>query len=437
MTGQLWLTHGPNLVVLGGDGRGHTLWDGATKSHLVGERDGQVFFAPGNGGVPFNLCYQVDPNDFDAVMGLVRAKQVGFLVVSAEKPLCRGIVDYVRLQDGPPVFGPSMDAAHIEGSKGFAYKCFLRWGVPTPESVVTRSIRKAHKTLKAWGPENSVIKADGLCEGKGVELPETPVEAYDVLHRFMVDKVHGKAGETVVIQRRRKGRECSIIALTDGVNVCFLPESRDQKLFNKRNTGGTGAYSPVPDIGEGTLEIMRRVTERIVAGLRQAERLYRGSIYVGFILTENGPEVLEVNCRFGDPEAEVIIPRLHSSIDLLELMLATTKRNGLAKVPRILPTTDDAVVSFALMSKGYPGDYKKGLEITDTGKDNALAWVRHAGTKWSFNGKVWETTGGRVAHAVGRGKTMSAARRNGRRRAAGFKFKDKQIRTDIGLEAVR
>ena len=339
--------HKVDILLLGSGGREHAMLVKLAQS----PRAGRLFVAPGNGGM-YQLAQKadVDQDDPAAVARFARENNIGLVVIGPEAPLVAGVADAVRAE-GIPVFGPSGKAAQMEGSKKFAKDVMERAGVPTAryESFSVEAAC-AEYVRKVGGP--IVIKADGLAAGKGVIVAQTTEEALDGVHECFT--AFGDAGSLVVVEEMLEGPECSLLALTDGKTVVPLATSQDHKraLDGDRglNTGGMGVYSPVPILLPGELEQMVQIEEKVVAELAQEDNPYSGCLYGGFMLTKDGPKVLEFNARFGDPETQVVLPRMKG--DLVECFLVCD--NGTLS-PDMVSWDDDWAVSVVLTSAGYPG----------------------------------------------------------------------------------
>jgi phosphoribosylamine--glycine ligase len=354
-------------------------------------------------------------------------------VVGPEAPLVAGLVDELESR-GCRAFGPTAAGARIEGSKVWAKELLLRYGIPTGRAEITDDVTRALMLLDAFGPPH-VIKADGLAGGKGVVVTASRDEAVEAVEAALVDRAFGPAGDRILIEEHLEGREVSVLALTDGRAVVPLEPARDFKraLDGDRgpNTGGMGAYSPVPFVDEATRKrVAEEVLEPAIAALAAEGIPYRGVLYAGLMLTDEGPKVLEFNARFGDPEAQAVLPRLDS--DLAELLLACVEgRLGEAKVA----WTPEACVTVVLASGGYPDGYDTGLPIDGlerAGKSDRVA-VFHAGTE-RRDGRV-VTAGGRVLAVSAMGSDLADARARAYRAASLISFDGAHRRSDIAREA--
>ena len=418
-----------DVLLLGAGGREHALLDAIAAS----PRAGRLYVAPGNGGM-WGMAERADIDmcDGDAVATFAADKSIGLVVIGPEAPLVAGVADKVRAA-GIPVFGPGESGARMEGSKEFAKGVMERAGVPTAawrsftdEDECTAYVREVGAPV--------VIKADGLAAGKGVIVASSLDEALDGVHECFT--AFGDAGSTVVVEEMLTGPECSLLALADGTTLRPLATSQDHKraLEGDRgpNTGGMGVYSPVPIVTDDELAAMVDAERRVLAQLAAEGIDYRGCLYGGFMLTPTGPKVLEFNARFGDPETQVVVPRMQN--DLLEVLLAAAE----ARLDEVeLTWSDDFAVGVVLTSAGYPGAYEKGKVITGIEDARALDGVSvyHAGTDLDADGNV-VTAGGRVLNVVARAATFEAARDLAYQACALIDFEGKTLRRDIGLKAL-
>jgi len=402
------------------------------QSPLVNE----LFAAPGNAGMEeVATCLPVRAEDVDGLLTIVAEQAIDFTVVGPEAPLVAGLVDALA-ERGYPAFGPTAEAARIEGSKVWAKDLCLRHGIPAGRAEAFDDVTRAVMFLDAFEPPY-VVKADGLAAGKGVVVATSREEAAQAIEASLVDRAFGAAGDRVLIEEFLEGREVSALALTDGETVVPLVLAQDFKRVGDGdagpNTGGMGAYSPVPFVDEATEQRIRtEVLEPAVRALRDEGVEYRGVLYAGVMLTDGGPKVLEFNCRFGDPETQAIIPRLRS--DLAEAALATAE-GRLAEAD--LDWTSDACVTVVLASGGYPGAYETGSPISGLESATKLDGVTvfHAGTARG-DGRV-VTAGGRVLAVSAVGHDLAAARERAYEASALIDFDGKHHRTDIAMEVAR
>ncbi len=419
-----------DILLLGSGGREHALLCKLAES----EQAGDLWVAPGNGGLDTMAKHaDLDPEDPVSVADWAREHNIGLVVVGPEAPLVAGVADAVR-SAGIPCFGPNGDAAQMEGSKKFAKQVMMRAQVPTAAyRSFTSEEECAAYVEQVGGP--IVVKADGLAAGKGVIVAQTTEEALEGVHECF-SGVFGEAGATVVVEEMMEGPECSLLALTDGKTLVPLATSQDHKraLDGDRgpNTGGMGVYSPVPMVTDEELAQMIDIERRVVAELTAEGINYSGCLYGGFMLTKDGPKVLEFNARFGDPETQVVLPRMKA--DLVEVFKACD--NGTLD-ESMVSWDDDWAVSVVLTSAGYPGAYEKGKVITgieDAQKMEGVT-VYHAGTKLGENGEIL-TNGGRVLDVTAVAPTFEEARAQAYAACGLIDFEGKTFRTDIGMRAI-
>lgn len=420
-----------NILLLGSGGREHAL----AVALAASPRCDELYIAPGNGGtaaVGENVL--LDAEDPAAVADFARETGCGLVVIGPEAPLVVGVADAVRAV-GIPCFGPGVEGAQVEGSKKFSKELMERAGVPTAAYASFTDEAAALAYVRDQGAP-LVVKADGLAAGKGVVVATELSQAEDAV-RACFDGAFGKAGATVVIEEMMTGPECSLLAFTDGETVRPMCTSQDHKraLEGDRgpNTGGMGAYAPVPIVTDEEHAAMVDALEKTVAQLHAEGIDYRGCLYGGFMLTPAGPKVLEFNARFGDPETQVVIPRLEN--DLVEVMLAVAE-GRLSEVE--LRWSDRWAVTVVLTSAGYPGSYEKGKVITGVEDAEAMddVTVYHAGTALTDAGEL-VTSGGRVLDVTALGDTFEAARDRAYAACEKIQFEGKTLRHDIGLRALR
>ena len=420
-----------NILLLGSGGREHAL----AVALAASPRCDELYIAPGNGGtaaVGENVL--LDAEDPAAVADFARETGCGLVVIGPEAPLVVGVADAVRAA-GIPCFGPGAEGAQVEGSKKFSKELMERAGVPTAAYASFTDEAAALAYVRDQGAP-LVVKADGLAAGKGVVVATELSQAEDAV-RACSDGAFGKAGATVVIEEMMTGPECSLLAFTDGETVRPMCTSQDHKraLEGDRgpNTGGMGAYAPVPIVTDEEHAAMVDALEKTVAQLHAEGIDYRGCLYGGFMLTPAGPKVLEFNARFGDPETQVVIPRLEN--DLVEVMLAVAE-GRLSEVE--LRWSDRWAVTVVLTSAGYPGSYEKGKVITGVEDAEAMddVTVYHAGTALTDAGEL-VTSGGRVLDVTALGDTFEAARDRAYAACEKIQFEGKTLRHDIGLRALR
>ena len=419
-----------DILLLGSGGREHAI----AKKLAASERCGKLYIAPGNGGTSQEgENISLDENDPAAVAAFAKEHGCGMVVIGPEAPLVVGVADAVR-EAGIPCFGPGAEGAQMEGSKLFSKQLMERAGVPTAAYSSFTDEQAALDYVNAQGAP-LVVKADGLAAGKGVIVATELEQALDAVHECF-SGAFGEAGNTVVIEEMLTGPECSLLAFTDGVTVRPMATSQDHKRALEGdlgpNTGGMGVYSPVPIVTPEEHETMVAIMHQTVEELHREGIDYRGCLYGGFMLTPAGPKVLEFNARFGDPETQVILPRLQN--DLVDVMLACAEQR-LDEVE--LSWCDDWAVSVVLTSAGYPGSYEKGKVITGIGDAEALdgVTVYHAGTR-EQDGQIL-TNGGRVIDVTALGATFEDARNLAYAACEKIEFEGKTLRHDIGLRALK
>jgi phosphoribosylamine--glycine ligase len=379
-------------------------------------------------------CIPVETTKTLELADFALGAKIDLTVVGPESPLVAGLADY--FQDRKiPVFGPTRSAARLEGSKAFAKQLMEKVGVPTARFRVFQDLEEALKFLETAAIP-VVIKADGLAGGKGAIVAQSRQEGVQAVHRILGEQLFGEAGSRVVIEDYLEGEELSILAVVDGTDYLLLDPSQDHKRAFENdqgpNTGGMGAYSPVPMVDSRQIgDIRKRIFDPILRGMVQERSPFRGILYAGLMLTAEGPKVLEFNVRFGDPEAQAILPRLKT--DLVDLFQAALE-GALKKVP--LTWDSRACACVVLASGGYPGKYPVGKEITGLKQvaDLADTLVFHAGTR--KEGERWVTWGGRVLNVVGLGETLEGALEKAYRAADQIQFEGKQFRRDIGARAL-
>lgn len=420
-----------DILLLGSGGREHALAMKLAESPLCGA----LYIAPGNGGtaqVGENVALAED--DPEQVADFARETGVGLVVIGPEAPLVAGVADAVRAA-GIPCFGPGAEGAQMEGSKRFSKELMGRAGVPTAAYGSFTDEASALAYVREQGAP-VVVKADGLAAGKGVIVASELAEAEEAVRECFAG-AFGEAGSTVVIEECLTGPECSLLAFTDGKTVRPMATAQDHKRALEGdkgpNTGGMGVYSPVPIVTDEELAAMKRVMVDTVAQLSADGIDYRGCLYGGFMLTPEGPKVLEFNARFGDPETQVILPRLEN--DLVEVMLACAEQR-LDEVE--LSWRDEWAVAVVLTSAGYPGSYEKGKVITGVEEAEAMdnVTVYHAGTAVNESGEL-VTSGGRVLAVTALGTTFEVARDLAYAACEKIDFEGKTLRHDIGLKALR
>ena len=426
------------ILVIGSGGREHALCWKIAKSELCDK----LYCAPGNGGISETVeIVDIKADDVTGLLNFALEKKIDLTVVGPEGALVAGIIDKFE-SEGLKIFGPSKSRALIEGSKVFSKELMKRWGVPTADFKVFDKNSEALKYLVGKHAP-LVVKADGLCAGKGVLVCKTLASARDAVNEMMVKRSFGDAADKIIIEECLIGEEASIIVVSDGKSVVPLASSQDHKrVFDGDkgpNTGGMGAYSPAPVVTDAVFkEIMERVISPVINGMAKEGEPYKGVLYAGIMLTKEGPKVLEFNARFGDPETQAIMPRLES--DLVDLMMRSIEGRlenySLEWDPR-------PCVSVVAASGGYPGDYEKGIEIkgVDSAKMLKDVVIFHAGTKTgrrSTDGSnTFLTNGGRVLNVTALGLDIKNAVNNCYNALGKISFDGMHYRRDIGFRAIK
>ena len=424
-----------NILVLGSGGREHALAWKLGQSHAVD----RVYCAPGNAGIADDaVCVSLDLKDHAALVVFAKTNDIAFTMVGPEVPLVDGVVDYFEAQ-GLRIFGPSKAAAQLEGSKVFSKQFLERHDIPTarfehfsgPEGI---------EDARKYAADNNwarVVKADGLAAGKGVLVCESVDEVYAAIDQVAADKAFGDAGNSWIIEETLVGEELSLFVLGDGKTLIPMVPSQDYKQAYEGdtgpNTGGMGAYAPVPFIDDELLShVMASIVTPVNSGLLADGIPYKGLLYIGLMLTEAGPKVLEFNCRFGDPETQPLMMLLES--DLLDVFELCIDGRG-ADID--LKWHEGSTATIVLASQGYPGSYEKGKEISGLEAAGALPDVKvfHAGT--TSNGDAVLTNGGRVLNVTARDTDLRSALDRAYEAADKIEFEGKQLRRDIGYRAFR
>ncbi|MCX7572084.1 phosphoribosylamine--glycine ligase [Tumebacillus sp. DT12] len=418
------------VLVIGGGGREHAIvWKLAQSSQKP-----TLYCAPGNPGIAqLATCVNIGGEEVSALADFAEQEGIDLTVVGPEAPLLAGIVDHFE-ERGLKVFGPKKAAAMVEGSKAFAKALMEQANVPTARYADFTDLEAARSYVREQGAP-IVIKADGLAAGKGVVVAMTLEEAESALDMMMKDKAFGDSGSKVVIEEFLTGQEATVMAFVDGDTVRLMVPAQDHKPAydgdKGPNTGGMGTYSPVPVVDEALLtRVEAEVIRPVIDHLKAEGTPYKGVLYAGLMLTEQGPKVIEFNARFGDPETQVVLPRLET--DLLTVFQSVAD-GRLADLE--LRWSDQAAVCVILAAGGYPADYRKGDVITglDTAGDDSI--IFHAGTKTTDAGTV--TNGGRVLGVTGFGTDLKAAQAAAYRAVEQVKFEGMHYRTDIAEKAFR
>ena len=420
------------VLVVGSGGREHALVWKLSRSPVVKK----LYAAPGNAGIgEIAELVPIAADDIPSLVSFAKKEKIDLTVVGPEVPLVAGIVDLFA-EKKLTIFGPTRNAARLEGSKVFAKQLMVRKGVPTAPFQVFESRDAASASLlKRKGP--CVVKADGLCQGKGVLVAQDVEEAAAAIRVLMEKKAFGIAGARIIIEDHLQGEEASILALTDGKEIVLLPSSQDHKRIYERdqgpNTGGMGAYSPAPIVTPALeKEIKEKILKPVLEGMAEGGAPYRGLLYAGLMITQSGPMVLEFNARFGDPETQAILPRLKGDFAtfLLELSQGRLPKQG-------LEIDERACVSVVLASKGYPGSYEKGKVIEGLGKASVHkgVFIFHAGTAKS-DGK-FVTDGGRVVTVSALGNTLEEAVQRAYEAVSQIRFEGIYYRRDIAWRALK
>ena len=416
------------LLVVGGGGREHAIIKSLKKNPEVTE----IFALPGNGGIAADaVCVPIGATEIDKIVAFAQEQKVDYAVVAPDDPLVLGCVDALEAAK-IPCFGPRARAAIIEGSKVFSKNLMKKYGIPTARYEVFSDMAAALAYLDT-APIPTVIKADGLALGKGVIIAQTRDEAKAAVRDMMENHVFGKSGDHVVIEEFLTGPEVSVLAFTDGKVVKPMVSSMDHKRAGDGdtglNTGGMGTVAPNPYYTPAIAErCMKEIFLPTIAAMNSEDRTFQGCLYFGLMLTPDGPKVIEYNCRFGDPETQVVLPLLES--DLLTVMQATT--NGTLADTEVR-FSDKYACCVITASAGYPVSYKKGYEITMTPEAAAHTYV--AGAKLE-NGKLL-TSGGRVIGTTAVAGSLADAIREAYRLADGVQFENAYRRSDIGQRALQ
>jgi phosphoribosylamine---glycine ligase len=415
------------ILVVGGGGREHALCWALRRSAFVEE----LFCAPGNPGIAeLADCLPVAAGDIVELADLAEKLNLDLTVVGPELPLSLGIADEFGKR-GLPIFGPTLLAAQIESSKAFAKEFFRRHGIATANAIICASRGEAEAAIANFGFP-VVLKADGLAAGKGVLIVDSREDAGRALKLFFEERVFGSAGDRVLVEEFLQGGEASFLAVCDGQTAVPLPTARDYKKVydgdRGPNTGGMGGHSPAGILdAAASSQVLKEIIWPTLKGLSAEGRSFCGVLYAGLILTESGPKILEFNARFGDPEAEVILPRINS--DLAALLLAATRQQLEGITP--IEVRPEACVGVVLCSAGYPGPFEKGKPITGLNEAARVPSIQifHAGT--AINDERLVTAGGRVLVVTATAPTLSEAASRAYEAADSIEFEGKHLRRDI------
>ena len=419
------------VLVVGGGGREHALIRKIKESSKVTE----IACCPGNGGISYDAaCYPVSATDIEGVVNLAKEIKADFVVVAPDDPLVMGMVDALN-EAGFATFGPKANAAIIEGSKVFSKNLMLKYGIPTAEYKVFNDPQDVIAYVREKNEFPTVIKADGLALGKGVIIPETLEEAEAGIKEIMEDKIFGESGNNVVVEEFLTGPEVSVLAFTDGKCVKPMVSSMDHKRAldgdKGLNTGGMGTVSPNPYYTEEVAEeCMEKIFIPTINAMNAEGRTFKGCLYFGLMITPKGPKVIEYNCRFGDPETQVVLPRLKT--DIIDIFEAINNET-LSELD--IEWADEACACVIIASGGYPKSYPKGLEITglENGQREGVT-VYHAGTALK-DGKL-VTSGGRVLGVTALGSDLKEALAKSYAAVEKIDFDKKHYRKDIGQRAL-
>lgn len=418
-----------NILVVGGGGREHAIIKKIKENIKVKK----IYALPGNGGYGSDAqCVPIAATDIEKIVEFARSNEIDFAVVAPDDPLAMGAVDELE-KAGIPSFGPTKSAAIIESSKVFSKNLMKKYSIPTARYEVFDSPEKAKEYLEK-SDYPIVIKADGLALGKGVIIAEDKKQAFDAVDSVMNDKVFGESGNSIVIEEFLEGPEVSVLSFTDGKTVVPMVSSMDHKRAldgdKGSNTGGMGTVAPNPyytaDVAK---ECMEKIFLPTVSAMNKEGRTFKGCLYFGLMITKNGPKVIEYNCRFGDPETQVVLPLLKS--DLLDIMMAV-QSSTLSEVS--VEFSDECACCVVKASSGYPKKYEKGYEITVSDDFPQDAILYFAGAK-NEGGKLL-TNGGRVLGVTAVADTLEGAVKKAYSAADKVKFDNEYMRTDIGKRAL-
>ena len=422
-----------NILVVGGGGREHAIITALSKSPKVEK----IWAAPGNGGISaLAECFPVKATDLDGILGLAKKLNPDFVFVAPDDPLVMGMVDRLN-EAGFRTFGPRANAAILEGSKVFSKALMKKYGIPTAGYETFTDADKAIEYIKAQNSYPAVIKCDGLALGKGVIIAKDFEEAEAAVKSMLLDGKFGKSGSEIVVEEFMTGPEVTVLAFTDGKTVKPMISSMDHKRANDNdeglNTGGMGTIAPNPCYTDAfKAECMEKIFKPTIAAMQKEGRPFKGCLYFGLMLTPNGAKVVEYNCRFGDPETQVVLPLLET--DLVDIMEAVWEE----KLDQLdIKWSDKSCACVVIASGGYPEKYETGKEISglDEKGQPPLAYVYHAGTKLE-NGKYY-TAGGRVLGVTATGSDLREALDKAYKAVDAITFEKAHHRNDIGQRALK
>lgn len=414
------------VLIIGSGGREHAIVQACLASPFVNS----VIAAPGNGGMAMDtVCHSVDMDDVKSIVTLAKEEHVDFVIIGPEIPLCLGVIDELQAEN-IPAFGPNRKAARMEGSKVFAKQFLAKYAIPTADSAAFSQLKPALDYLeKSSSP--IVIKADGLAGGKGVIIPRDKKEAETTIQNMLSGKLFGESGNEIVIEDYLQGEEATIHIIVSGEKYLALPPSQDHKRIGENdtglNTGGMGAYAPAAVVSDVLqLQINKEIIEPTLAGMKREDIDYHGVLYIGIMITDKGPKVIEFNVRFGDPETQVLLPLIDT--DPIKLMYECATDN---LEPAAVKIKNQSAIVVVLASQGYPETYPKGESIDFPNYTPKNINVIHAGTSLGDEGEIL-TNGGRVLGITAFGKDLETAARDAYAYCEQVRFPSVYYRRDIG-----
>jgi phosphoribosylamine--glycine ligase len=419
------------VLIIGSGGREHTIVQACLASPLVKS----VIAAPGNGGMAMDtVCRSVDIDDVKSIVTLAKEEQVDFVIIGPETPLCLGVIDELQAEN-IPAFGPNRKAARMEGSKVFAKQFLAKYAIPTADSATFSQLKPALDYLgKCSSP--IVIKADGLAGGKGVIIPRDKKEAETTIQNMLSGKLFGESGNEIVIEDYLQGEEATIHIIVSGEKYLALPPSQDHKRIGENdiglNTGGMGAYAPASVVSDILQQqIIKEIIEPTLVGMKREDIDYHGVLYIGIMITDKGPKVIEFNVRFGDPETQVLLPLIDT--DPIKLMYECATNNF---EPAAIKIKNQSAIVVVLASQGYPEAYPKGETINFPDYTPENINLIHAGTSLGEDGEIL-TNGGRVLGVTAFGKDLETAARDAYAYCEQVRFPSVYYRRDIGARELR